>query len=117
MLIINSAYKLCGGQDVVCVFKGYSLEEEEKTRSVHKLAKSLKNLRCMCGWSQEVLASYIGVTRQTIISIEKGKREMTWTMFLALTLLFLANNNTKDEFISLGICTDGLAKFLSISKN
>ncbi|AWE41886.1 MULTISPECIES: helix-turn-helix transcriptional regulator [unclassified Actinobaculum] len=33
----------------------------------------LAELRKSCGWSQEHLAEVLGVSRQTVISIEKGK--------------------------------------------
>ncbi|MDO4888490.1 MAG: helix-turn-helix transcriptional regulator [Actinomycetaceae bacterium] len=33
----------------------------------------MAELRKSCGWSQERLADVLGVSRQTVISIEKGK--------------------------------------------
>lgn len=70
----------------------------------------------ICGWSQERLATLIGVTRQTVLAVENGKRDMTWTMFLAFSFLFLGNEKTRKEFIESGAYTEELADFLSISE-
>lgn len=46
--------------------------------------------------SQELLADKIGISRQTYSGIETGKREMTWTVFLALWTFFQSNDDTKE---------------------
>ena len=66
----------------------------------------------MRGWSQEDLAALVGVTRQTILAIENGKRDMTWTMFLAFTFLFIGNEKTKQPLFDSGAYTDELASFI-----
>ena len=45
-------------------------------------------LRAKARISQEDIASKIGISRQTYSSIETGKREMSWTTFLALIAFF-----------------------------
>ncbi|MBQ4087985.1 MAG: helix-turn-helix domain-containing protein [Clostridia bacterium] len=95
--------------------KECTLGKDEKERLVHCLAKNLRTLRTICGWSQEKLASVIGVTRQTVLAVENGKRTMTWTMFLAFSFLFLGNEKTRKEFIDSGAYTEELAEFLNIS--
>lgn len=92
----------------------FTLETSEKERLIRCLAKHIRTMRTSCGWSQETLASMIGVTRQTILAVENGKRNMTWTMFLALSFLFLSNQNTRKEFIDSGVYTDALIDFLQI---
>ena len=37
----------------------------------NELSNRLRELRARCGWTQEVLANKVAVTRQTIIAIEK----------------------------------------------
>ena len=95
--------------------KEYTLAKEEKQRLIRCLAKNLKSLRILCGWSQEQAASIVGVTRQTVLAVENGKRTMTWTMFLAFSFLFLENEKTRKEFMGCGAYTDKLANYLSIS--
>lgn len=95
--------------------KEYTLGKDEKQSLINCLAKSLRGLRTTCGWSQEKLATLIGVTRQTVLAVENGKRDMTWTMFLAFSLLFLGNVKTRQGFIESGAYTDELACFLGIS--
>ncbi len=96
--------------------KGCTLREDEKQKLVRCLAKNLRTLRSGCGWSQEKLASMVGVTRQTILAVENGKRDMTWTMFLAFSYLFMGNEKTHKEFLSSGAYTEALADFLDFSK-
>lgn len=68
------------------------------TPSRNALIKLLKNelpvLRARIGLSQETLADKIGISRQTYSGIETGKREMTWTIFLALVSFFQNNEQT-----------------------
>ena len=58
-----------------------------------KLAKELPVLRKMCRLTQKNIGDLVGVSRQTITNIESGKREMQWTLFLALFLLFSLNKD------------------------
>ena len=94
--------------------KAYTLGKDEQRKLEKRLAKELKTLRNLCGWSQETLASVIGVTRQTILAVENGKRDMTWTMFLAFSFVFLGNEKTRKAFMHSGAYTSGLADFLNI---
>ena len=98
------------------MFQEYTLGKEERQKLTGALAKNLKSYRCACGWSQENLADIIGVTRQTILSVENGKREMTWTMFLAFLLLFLSNEKTRSELKNSGVLTAQLAEFLGLDE-
>ena len=82
--------------------KEHILGQDEKRKLQMCLAKELKTLRSLCGWSQETLASVIGVTRQTVLAVENGKRDMTWTMFLALSFVFFGNEKTRKAFMDSG---------------
>lgn len=74
------------------------MPEKNATPSRNALIKLLKNelpvLRARIGLSQETLADKIGISRQTYSGIETGKREMTWTIFLALVSFFQSNEQT-----------------------
>ena len=65
-----------------------------KNDLIEMLRKDLPVLRARIGLSQEILADRIGISRQTYGAIENGKREMTWTTFLALVALFKSNEQT-----------------------
>ena len=91
-----------------------TLGKDEKERMVRCLAKNLRTFRALCGWSQDTLASLVGVTRQTVLAVENGKRNMTWTMFLAFSFLFIENDKTRKEFIDSGAYTDELAAYLEL---
>lgn len=83
----------------------------------HNLIELLRNelpvLRTKAKVSQEEIASKIGVSRQTFSSIETGKREMSWTVFLALIAFFQNNDNTRQMLDNLEGLSDGLEKQLS----
>lgn len=55
----------------------------------------LPTLRTYLGISQQELAEYIGVTRQTYCAFEQGKRKMAWSDFLSLFLFFYVNPKTR----------------------
>ncbi len=98
------------------MLKEYTLGKEERQKLAGSLAKNLKGYRCACGWSQEKLADIIGVTRQTILAVENGKRDMTWTMFMAFLLLFLNNERTRNDLVNSGVITAQLEEFLSLGE-
>lgn len=64
--------------------------DEEK---VKEFCSSLKTLRTSVGWTQEDLANRVGVSRQTINSIESGKTIPSTALFWALAGLFFAGAN------------------------
>lgn len=49
-----------------------------------KLTNRVKSLRSSNGWTQEQFAQMIGVTRQTVISLEKGS--YTPSLLLAMQI-------------------------------
>ena len=65
-----------------------------KSRLIDALRNELPVLRARIGLSQESIADKIGISRQTYSRIETGKREMTWTTFMALVAFFQNNNQT-----------------------
>lgn len=79
---------------------------EMKSSLVEILRNELPVLRAKARVSQEEIAEKIGISRQTYSSIETGKREMSWTTFLALMAFFQNNDSTKHMINSI----EGLAE-------
>lgn len=88
----------------------------EKNELMDNMATNLSILRSKLNLSQEELAELLGVTRQTISSFESGQRKMTWSVFLALILIFFRNEPTKKLLVALNIYTPSLNDYLNISK-
>ena len=68
---------------------------ELKRSMMERFRDELPVLRARARVSQEIIAEKIGISRQTYSGIETGKREMTWTTFLALLAFFQNNEQTK----------------------
>ena len=66
------------------------------TRNDHVVNNALQKFRKVHGMTQEDLARQLGVTRQTIISIEKGKYAPS--LYLALSIAKEFNVNVEDIF-------------------
>lgn len=92
------------------------MDENERNNLMNTMANNLSILRSKLDISQEDLATLLGVTRQTISSYESGQRKMTWSVFLALVLIFFRNEPTKKLLVALNIYTSELNSFLNISK-
>ena len=58
------------------------------------LTAELPVLRARLGISQEVMASAIGVSRQTYSAIETKTKRMSWTHFMALIAVLDMNEAT-----------------------
>lgn len=52
------------------------------------MKNNIKDLRAKNDFSQDVLAEKLGVSRQTIISLEKGRYNPSITLAFKLALLF-----------------------------
>ena len=87
-----------------------SLDRKKYTQA---MAENLPALRARLGLTR--LADCIGVTRQTISSIENQSRELSWTNFLSLLFLFLQNAQTAKLLPVMGIYTDELARIFSFT--
>ena len=59
-----------------------------RNKMIELLRNELPVLRAKARVSQEDIAEKIGISRQTYSSIETGKRERSWTTFLALIAFF-----------------------------
>ena len=76
---------------------------QEEFKNQRLLSENLKALRGLCGLSQLALADALGVTRQTVLMLENGKRPLTKTMFLALLFVFSQYPRGKQALMQLGI--------------
>lgn len=81
----------------------YLITNDYKTASIEILVENLAALRARIGFTQEELANIIGVSRQTYYSLETGKREMTWPVFLALIFVFDSVKETSEMIRDLRI--------------
>ena len=90
---------------------------EQKRVLMKNLTINLPALRAKLGIGHAELAEKIGITQQTLVDIESEKREMTWMIFVALTLLFMQNKETKTLLPTVDIYTDELKQFFSFSRN
>lgn len=93
------------------------MTKDDKNALMKAMADNLPILRSKLNLSQEELAVLLGVTRQTISSFESNQRKMTWSVFLALILIFFRNEPTKRLLVAINIYTPALNDFLNISKN
>lgn len=62
---------------------------------VSKLTYELPVLRARLGISQAEHTTTLGISWQTYNSIETGKRDMPWTTFMALVVVFQNNDETR----------------------
>ena len=72
------------------------LTEKEKDIFKQRLSDNMQMLRGKLGISQAELAETIGVSRQTINSVENCRQNMSWNLFTSLILFFLYNEDTKE---------------------
>lgn len=90
-----------------------SISNINRDELIKLMSENLSVLRAKLNLSQEDLADVLGVTRQTISAIENEQRNMSWSIFLSLILIFLKNKETKRLMILLGIYTKELSDFIT----
>ncbi len=80
-----------------------STEEKKESKKVlmERLTRELPVLRARLGVSQADVADAIGVARQTYNNYETGKKEMPWSIFLALVTVFQSNKETQKMLSSI----------------
>ena len=87
-----------------------------KNQLIATLKNDLPVLRARMGLSQDAIADKIGISRQTYSSIETGKREMTWTTFLALVAFFQNNEQTLQMLKQIEGLIEGIERILHNQK-
>jgi DNA-binding XRE family transcriptional regulator len=88
-------------------------DDINKDEFMAKMAENLMVLRNKLQLKQTELAGKVGISRQTLLEIEKKKRPMSWNTFLALLTVFRENSGTSDLLNHFGIYTSELSKFLT----
>ncbi len=85
---------------------------EMKNILMKRMADNLPVLRKKAELTQTDLAELIGVSKFTILSIEKKQRKMTWNTFLSLVLVFTKNKETDKMLTLFEIYTDEFNEFI-----
>ncbi len=88
-----------------------------KNELIFKMTDNLRLLRNKLGLTQDILASKIGMSRQTLVNIENKKRDMTWNNFLVLLTVFRSDRSTSDLLDHFGIYTEDLNRYLTSPEN
>ena len=92
-------------------------EEETKRILIDRMAENLVVLRAKLGLTQADLAEIAGLSRQTVLALEKKQRAMTWNTFLSLLFIFYLNKETCALLSVLDILTDELKEYITEYKN
>lgn len=71
----------------------------ERKELLDEMVRILPVARKIVRISQTELGQKIGVSRQTISSIERGTVQLSWQAFLSLMLFFCANYELYSEFM------------------
>lgn len=88
------------------------MDEEKKTMLIKNMTDNLPTLRKKMDITQQTLASMLGISRATLVSIENRRTTMSWNMFLSLLLIFSKNTETDKLLNVLEIYTDDLTDFI-----
>ena len=87
----------------------------DRRKYTSAMSENLAVLRAKAGISQESLANKMGITRQTVSAVENRQRELSWPNFVSLLFLFMHNENTRELVSALGIYTEELADFFTMT--
>ena len=91
-----------------------SISERQKAEVINNMTKNLVALRTMLHLTQAQLAEMMGITRQSLVLYETGKRSMTWNTYLSLLLIFTQRQETNNLLSIMGIYPDELKEIYSI---
>ena len=89
---------------------------QEKMDIMADFTKNLPELRKSFKVSQTILGKKVGLSRQTISSIERGTVPMTWNIFLSVVVFFCANDNAEKKFVNKDMYSKYLNDMLLIDK-
>ena len=60
----------------------------QKEEIIQILSKKIKLVRTESDYSQELMAEILGISKKTLVQIEKGRIQASWTVIVALCSLF-----------------------------
>ena len=86
--------------------------EINKDELTKKMSDNLVVLRTKLRLKQSELPEKVGISRQALLEIEKGKRTLQWNVFVALLSVFREDRGTNDLLSYYGIYTPELARYL-----
>lgn len=87
-----------------------------KDELIEKMTDYLPTFRVKLGLTQEELGEIVGVSKYTILGMERHQRKMSWGTFLSLILVFQKNDDTNAMLDLFQIYTDKLNDYLSFQK-
>lgn len=90
------------------------LNRKTKENYIAAMVENLPQLRDVLGITQAQLAERVGVTRQTLTSIENGSRKLSWKGYLALCFVFSLNNSSKVWLEIQDICPEIIVNYLKV---
>lgn len=88
--------------------------DEMKDVLIERMTDNLPVLRKKANLTQSDIAELIGVSKFTILSIEKKQRKMSWNTFLSLMLVFTKNKETDKMLTLFEIYTDEFNDFIKM---
>ena len=88
--------------------------EINKEFYINAMAENLQMLRAKINLTQEELCYLAGVSRQTIVNVERNKK-LTLNTYLSLVFVFQNNKETSDLMSFLGIYPTELLRILDKS--
>jgi DNA-binding XRE family transcriptional regulator len=91
--------------------------EINKEELMKKMSDNLMVLRNKLRLKQSELAEKVGISRQTLLEIEKGKRAMQWNVFIGLLAVFREDISTNDLLDHFGIYTPELGRYLTTGED
>ena len=80
----------------------------DKPRLIAEMTRDVAPLRMLLGLSTEKMADLLGVSVSTYKSLETGKKEMTWDLYMALLFIFRFNGRTAPVVDALGLFPEAL---------
>lgn len=89
-----------------------NLSEENKNTLLKVFSKNMTTYRKAMKISQEEFGDLIGITRQTVSSIERGAYTLTWSIFLSSLLICSGNNQVRQMVINTFAGDETLTAFL-----
>lgn len=96
------------------VYDAINKIDKEKVSAL--LTESLPGLRAIIGVSQDEMACFLGMSRQSYSYIETGKRKMKWTTYMAIIMFFGYNDRTKNMILKIGCFPKELQEVLKVDK-
>ena len=90
------------------------MTDEKKNALIALMTDNVSMLRVRLNLTQVQLAELIGLSRYTLMAIEKKQRKMTWSAFLSLLLVFSKNQDTAKLLETIGIYTEQLNDYLEL---